>query len=242
MNFNNKVYIITGTNSGIGKSCAEMLLKKDAMVIGLDMKENTIIHSAYRHYVVDITDVPKIEDAFKDIKTRYLHIDGLANCAGIFATCKPFYELDLEEWNRVIETNLTGSFLVSKYVSHWMIQQNFGRIVNISCIRSKILRSNMADYAASKGGIATLTSAMAMDLAPYNIRVNCVAPGFTYTGMTSQSFSDPRIRNASEDIIPVGRIAEPEDIANVVLFLLSDLSDYINGETIFADGGYKIYK
>lgn len=98
------------------------------------------------------------------------------------------------------------------------------------------------DYAASKGGIVALTASMALDLAPYNLRVNCVAPGFTYTGMTANSFDNPEIRKSSESIIPVGRIAKPDDIAKVVLFLLSDLSDYINGETIYTDGGFKIAK
>jgi len=117
-----------------------------------------------------------------------------------------------------------------------------GKIVNISCIRSKIFRPNMADYAASKGGIISLTSAMALDLAKFNIQVNAIAPGFTYTGMTSKSFDNPEARKMSENLIPGGKIAMPEDISKVVIFLLSDLSDYINGETIFVDGGYGILK
>ncbi len=91
----------------------------------------------------------------------------------------------------------------------------------------------MADYAASKGSVLALTSAMALDLAAHNIQVNSIAPGFTYTGMTARSFDDLAVRKFSESIIPVGRIAKPEDIANVALFLLSDTADYINGETIF---------
>ncbi|NLW12056.1 MAG: SDR family oxidoreductase [Clostridiaceae bacterium] len=123
-----------------------------------------------------------------------------------------------------------------------MIENNRGKIVNISCIRSRIFRSNMAEYAASKGGVVALTSAMALDLAPFNIQVNSVAPGFTYTGMTAGSFDDDRVREYSESIIPAGRIAEPADIAKVVLFLLSENSDYISGETIFADGGFRVSK
>lgn len=100
----------------------------------------------------------------------------------------------------------------------------------------------MADYAASKGGVVALTSAMALDLEEYNIRVNSVAPGFTYTGMTAKSFDNPEVRAFSEKIIPAGKIASSADIAKVILFLLSDMADYINGETIFADGGFKISK
>ena len=123
-----------------------------------------------------------------------------------------------------------------------MIPKSHGSIVNISCIRSSIFRNNITDYAASKGGVVALTSAMALDLAPYNIRVNAVAPGFTYTGMTKASFDNENIRKESEELIPCGRLGTPEDISKVVLFLLSDMSDYTNGTNIYADGGYHIQK
>lgn len=242
MDFQNKVYVITGTNSGIGKSSAALLLNEDATVIGLDQKESSINHTRYKHYITDIRDEHRISEIFDEIISNYSRMDGIANCAGIFASSKPFYELSTSEWDNVIGTNLTGVFLVSKYAAQKMIKQKSGKIVNISCIRSSIFRSNMADYASSKAGVAALTASMALDLAPYNIRVNCVAPGFTYTGMTAKSFDNSEIRKVSEEMIPIGRIAEPEDIAKVVLFLLSDMSDYINGETIYADGGYKISK
>lgn len=242
MQFQDKVYVITGTNSGIGKACATLLLDREATVIGVDIKESSIEHPGYTHFISDIRDEQRISEIFDKIDSRYSRIDGLSNCAGIFASSKPFYELKSSEWDNVIGTNLTGVYLISKYAARRMINQKRGKIVNIGCIRSRIFRPNMADYAASKGGIVALTASMALDLAPHNIRVNCVAPGFTYTGMTARSFDNPEIRKSSEDIIPVGRIAEPKDIAKVVLFLLSDMSDYINGETIFTDGGFRIAK
>lgn len=100
----------------------------------------------------------------------------------------------------------------------------------------------MADYAASKAGIVSLTAVMALDLAEYNIFVNAIAPGFTYTGMTAKAFDDPSIPKQSEALIPRGKVAQPDDIANVALFLLSDKANYINEETIFVDGGYTIFK
>ena len=100
----------------------------------------------------------------------------------------------------------------------------------------------MTDYAASKGGVVALTSAMALDLAPHNIHVNAVAPGFTYTGMTKASFDNEEVRKQSEALIPEGRLGMPEDVSKVVLFLLSDMADYINGTNIYADGGYHIQK
>jgi NAD(P)-dependent dehydrogenase (short-subunit alcohol dehydrogenase family) len=242
MNFRDKIFIISGTNSGIGKTCAELLLEKNATVIGLDLENSSINHEKHLHYRVDIREEQRIASIIEEVYDKYRKIDGLANCAGIYASSKPFYDINIAEWNKVIETNLTGTFILSKYVSKKMIQHKNGKIVNISCIRSKIFRPNMAEYAASKGGVNNLTSVMALDLSPYNIRVNSVAPGFTYTGMTAESFNDSEERRFSESIIPVGRIATPIDIANVVLFLFSDMSDYINGETIFVDGGYKIAK
>ena len=238
----NKIYVVSGASSGIGRSCVDLLLEKGATIIGLDLHESEIKDNNYKHFIADIANENNIISAIKKIEKQCTKIDGLINCAGIFANSKPFYDLTFDEWNKVISTNLTGTFLLSKYISQIMIKNMNGKIVNISCIRSKIFRPNMADYAASKGGIISLTSAMALDLAKFNIQVNAIAPGFTYTGMTSKSFDNPEARKMSENLIPGGKIAMPEDISKVVIFLLSDLSDYINGETIFVDGGYGILK
>ena len=166
----------------------------------------------------------------------------LVNAAGVFANCKPFYELTTEEWDRVLNINTTGTFIVSRAVSKEMIAQKKGKIVNISCIRSTVFKQNIADYAASKGAVTSMTSAMALDLAPFNIQVNAVAPGFIYTGMTKASFDNPEVRAQSEALIPNGRLGMPEDISSVVIFLLSDMSDYVTGTMLFADGGYHLQK
>lgn len=217
------------------------MLDKEAIVVGLDIKQASISHERYIHYLLDVTDEEHIIVVLNEIDEKFGRVDGLVNCAGIYASSKPFFELGINEWNKVIATNLTGVFIITKYAALKMMKYKRGKIVNISCIRSRIFRPNMADYAASKGGVVALTSAMALDLTSHNIQVNSIAPGFTYTGMTAKSFNDPETRELSESI-PVGRIAKPEDIANVALFLLSDLSDYINGETIFVDGGFKVSK
>ncbi len=242
MNFTNKLFIVSGAGSGIGKACTELLLDYNATVIGIDIKNSSKFHESYTHYTVDVKNEKSVKLIVDEIERKYERIDGLVNSAGVFANSKPFYDLNVSEWNNVIETNLTGVFILSKYIASNMIKFKAGKIVNISCIRSKIFRPNMADYAAAKGGLVALTSAMALDLAAHNIRVNSVAPGFTYTGMTSNSFDNDEIRSSSESLIPVGKIAKSEDIANVVLFLLSEMADYINGETIFVDGGYRISK
>ena len=242
MTFKDKVYIVTGASSGMGKSCSELLLENDAVVIGIDKNDSTIEHDRYSHCKADVLDEEQIQKCISEVDSQYGYIDGLVNAAGIFGNNKPFYELTSEEWNKVISVNTTGTFIVSKAAAPVMIREKHGKIVNISCIRSTIFKNNMADYAASKGAVASMTSAMALDLAPYNIQVNSVAPGFIYTGMTAASFDMPDVRAKSEALIPNGRLGMPKDIASVVLFLLSDMSDYVTGTMLFADGGYHIQK
>lgn len=242
MTFKDKVFIVTGASSGMGKSCCELLLEKDAVVAGIDINDSTIEHDLYTHYKSDVLDENQIQKSISEVDSKYGHIDGLVNAAGIFSNNKPFYELTNEEWNKVISVNATGTFIVSKAAAPVMIREKQGKIVNISCIRSTIYKNNMADYAASKGAVASMTSAMALDLAPYNVQVNSVAPGFIYTGMTAASFDIPEVRAKSEALIPAGRLGMPKDIASVVLFLLSDMSDYVTGTMLFADGGYHIQK
>lgn len=242
MGFKDKVYIISGSASGIGKSTAEMLLKAEATVIGIDKQKSSIGSSRYYHYLASITDEARIDSIVKEVVEKFGKIDGLVNAAGRWGNSKPFYETETSDWENVLSVNLTGMYILSKYVSRVMIPQKQGRIVNISCIRSSIFRNNMTDYAASKGGVVSLTSAMALDLAPFNIQVNAVAPGFTYTGMTKASFDNEEVRKQSEALIPEGRLGMPEDISKVVMFLLSDMAYYINGTSVFADGGYHIQK
>ena len=238
MDFKGKKYVVTGASSGMGKSCAEMLLNEKAVVCGFDRSEGSIYHDNYTHFQVDITDEDAVKRCLEEIAGKYESIDGLVNAAGIWGNnaTRGFKKT----W--ILNVNTIGTFVMSKYVANVMIPQKRGKIVNISCIRSTIFRGNMADYAASKGAIVSLTSAMALDLAPFNIQVNAVAPGFIYTGMTAKSFDNPEIRSQSESLIPCGRIGTPDDIASVVMFLLSDLSDYMTGTNVFADGGYHIQK
>ncbi|MBN1524918.1 MAG: SDR family oxidoreductase [Spirochaetales bacterium] len=237
-----KIALVTGSSSGIGKSCCMELLKMGNKVVGIDVAASSIENADYMHKSIDITNEGHVRDAISDICQKYGKIDFLVNAAGIFASGKPFFELDLEKWNNVLSVNLNGTFIVSKHAAQVMIRQKYGKIVNIACVRAKVFRQNMADYASSKAAIVALTSAMALDLASYNIQVNAVAPGFTHTGMTSKAFDQPEIRKQSESLIPNGKIAEPDDITPAVIFLLSDGSNNITGTTIFSDGGYSISK
>lgn len=237
-----KVVVVTGSSSGIGRACVEKIISSGGAAIGLDLQTSTVSGGAFSHYHLDVRDEASLVSTMAVIDERFPAIDGLVNCAGVFSCSKPFYQMTTEEWDRTVSTNLTGTFLVSKHVAKRMMSNGRGKIVNIGCIRSRVFRPNMADYAASKAGVAGLTSAMALDLAPYNIQVNSVAPGFTYTGMTDRAFDTGDVRMRSEALIPAGRIAGPEDIARVVTFLLSEGADYITGETVVVDGGYSVSK
>jgi NAD(P)-dependent dehydrogenase (short-subunit alcohol dehydrogenase family) len=242
VDFKDRVVIISGASSGIGRACVVQLLGLGATVAGFDVVQAAITNPNYRHCTVDVTSEADIIQAVSDVDESHGKINGLVNCAGIFSSSKPFYEMSQQEWERVISTNLTGTFLCSKHVAAKMITSREGKIVNISCIRSRLVSPNMADYAASKGAVVTLTSAMAMDLAAFNIQVNSVAPGFTFTGMTEKAYAGPEVRQKRAAMVPLRRIANPDDIANVVLYLLSDASNYITGQTIFVDGGFTVSK
>jgi NAD(P)-dependent dehydrogenase (short-subunit alcohol dehydrogenase family) len=242
MDFTGKVYIVTGASSGIGLSCAEQIISLGGQVIGADKCEAAIENEAYEHSVISVTDEKAVEDLVNRVTEKYGHIDGLVNAAGIWGCGKPFYDMDSEAFQNVLDVNTKGTFLVCKYVARAMMNEKKGKIVNISCIRASVFRNNMTDYAASKGAVVSMTSAMALDLAPYNIQVNSVAPGFTYTGMTAASFDNPEVKEQSEKLIPQARLGMPRDISSVVIFLLSDLSDYMTGTNVFADGGYHIQK
>lgn len=240
MEFGDKVIIVTGASSGIGAACAKNLLDCGAHVIGFDVDAGRIAHSRYQHRSVDVRDENSVASAVTGVQSAFGRLDGLVSSAGIFSCSKPFYEISSEEWEKVVSTNLTGTFFCGKHAAGVMRAGKGGKIVNISCIRSRVVKRDMADYAASKGGVVALTAAMAVDLAPFNIQVNSVAPGVTLTGMTEKTYADPDVRKTREQKIPAGRVAYPEDIANAVLFLLSDAADYITGETIFVDGGFVV--
>lgn len=141
-----RVIAVTGSSSGIGRSCVEKMIDNNGFAVGFDIQESPTQHEHYMHYSVDVRDEAEIIRALHDVESHFPRIDGLINCAGEFSSSKPFYEMTSDEWNRVISTNLTGTFLVSKYLGQKMIRNRKGRIINISCIRSRIFRHNLNYY------------------------------------------------------------------------------------------------
>jgi len=206
----NKTIIITGTSSGIGKA-TKNLLKKQYNIIGLSRTEG-----------YDISDI-KVIDNF-DAENVFAIINNAAICIK-----KTFFDSDISDWEKTINTNLRAPwFLAKKFINQ--LKKNRGCIVNVSSIHSQATLEKNALYSMSKGGIEALTRAMALEMAPFGVRVNCVRPGSIMTPML-------HYEKDMENTIPIQRIADPMEIAKVINFLISDDSSYITGECITVDGG-----
>lgn len=174
---------------------------------------------------------------FVDVVNKaYGRIDVMVNNAAV-QTESPFWEISEETWDWVIGANLKGTFLCSRTVAEQMIPRKYGRIINMSSVHQEIPREGIAHYAASKGGIYMLTKVMALELAPYGISVNCVAPGAIATAMNQHILDSPDALAALERTIPRRRIGQPIDVAPAVIYLASDEADYVTGSTILVDGG-----
>ncbi|GAB6944455.1 SDR family NAD(P)-dependent oxidoreductase [Vulcanisaeta sp. JCM 14467] len=243
----NKVAIVTGAGQGIGRSIALRLARDGAIVVVTDItgKENETLNEikslggqgmALR---LDVTDLRMAEDVAKRVYDTYGHIDILVNNAGIYPF-KPFLEMTFDDWYKVINVNLNGTFNVTKAVVPYMIKQKYGRIINISSIAGNVMGfAGLTHYSASKAGIVGFTRALALELARYGITVNAIAPGAVKTPGAMQPGSEEQMK-MMEQVIPLGRLAEPEDIASVVAFLASDEAGYITGALVIVDGGWTI--
>ncbi len=217
--FAGRTIVVTGGASGIGQACAELAAGEGASVIVLD-----------RHNC-DVTDVAQVRAAFAGIE----RVDGLVNAAGI-AQRFPLGEQEEDGWRAVIDVNLNGLYLTTKYALERMARG--GSIVHISSAVALIGVRNRAAYTATKGAIVAMTRNMALDYAGRGIRVNCVCPGFARTGLTRGIFADLEKKARIEGMHPLGRMGEPEDIAKAVLFLLSDDASWITGIAMPVDGGF----
>lgn len=189
-------------------------------------------------YKMDLGDSKNIRDVMKQILTENEHVTGLINCAGIISK-KPFQEITDEEWERTIRINLTGTFTTCSAIFPYFVKMGQGRITNVSSVAGKIGGGLLgtAAYASSKAGVNGLTKAIAKEGGKYNISCNAVCPSFTHTPMT-QSLSDDPEKNAKViSMIPLGRAAEPVEIAQMILFFASDAASFVNGEIGDCDGG-----
>ncbi len=167
---------------------------------------------------------------------KWTKIDVLVNNAGV-GTISSLIEMTEEEWDYVLDINLKGMFLFTREVAKVMIKQEEGCVINLSSINEEVPLAGEIHYCVSKGGVKMLTRAVALELAPYNIRVNAIAPGMTETALTEEILVIPELRSAVLHQIPLGRIGRPKDIAKVAVFLASDYASWVTGSTICVDGG-----
>lgn len=249
MDLKGKVAIITGARRGMGKSHAMKLAKAGAKVVVSDISEEDcqkVVEEIKKNggeaiaIKCDVTKKEEVDSLVKKTIKRFSKVDVLVNNAGI-CQFKPFLELTEEEWDRTLDINLKGYFLCAQAVAKEMAKQKTGVIVNIASVASGQVGFGMATiahYCASKGGIIAMTEALAVELAPFGIRVNAVAPGMIETPMIDSVKQDPKMMKAMLAKVPMHRVGKPEEVANLVLFLASEQSSYITGSTVVVDGGW----
>lgn len=246
-----KVAIITGAGRGMGRAIALAFAKEGAHVVVNSQTETcekvaNEINASGGEAIAVRADVSKLNEVRRVVNStleKFGKIDVLVNNAGIFVGLAPLIDLEEEDWDRVFNVNLKGMFYFCKTVIPYMIKRNGGRIINISSIdpmRGAGFPMGGTHYAASKAGVIAMTKCLARELGQYGICVNSVAPGEIETDLSRDELDTPEKRAEFEKQIPLGRVGQPEDVAEVVVFLASNLSDYITGEIIKCDGGWQM--
>ena len=239
-NLENKNIIVTGASGGIGNSIVKKLNQAGANILasGTKIEKLEELKKNFENIKIlkfDISQSDKIAE-FIENATNELggSLDGLVNNAGITQDNLAI-RMSLEEWQKVININLTSTFLMSKFAIKKMLKNKSGKIVNITSVVGHTGNLGQANYTASKAAIVAMSKSLAIEYAKKNININCISPGFIKTAMTDNI--DEKFKEVIVSKIPSARLGEPDDIANAVLFLSSDQSDYINGETIHVNGG-----
>ncbi|MCX7896589.1 MAG: 3-oxoacyl-ACP reductase FabG [Rhodocyclaceae bacterium] len=239
----NKVAWVTGASRGIGRAIALALGRKGAIVVGTATGEEGAVRITQllaeanvrgRGVVLDVTDAAACARVLEDIEKEFGPVSILVNNAGITRDNLALRMKD-EEWQAVLETNLTAAFRLCRLVMRPMMKARYGRIINITSVVAASGNAGQANYCAAKAGVAGMTRALAQELGSRNITVNCVAPGLIDTDMT-KALSDAQ-REAMIKAIPVGRIGTPEDVAEAVAFLASEGAGFITGVTLHVNGG-----
>ena len=239
-NLKNKNIIVTGASGGIGNSIVKKLYEQDANILasGTKIEKLEELKSKYENIKIlkfDISQIDKIEE-FIENATKEIggNLDCIVNNAGITKDNLAI-RMSLDEWNKVIDINLTSTFFMSKFAIKKMLKNKSGKIINITSVVGHTGNLGQSNYTASKAGIIAMSKSLAIEYAKKNINVNCVSPGFIKTAMTDKL--DDKFKEAIISKIPSARLGEPDDIANAALFLCSNQSSYINGETLHVNGG-----
>jgi NAD(P)-dependent dehydrogenase (short-subunit alcohol dehydrogenase family) len=241
-----RVVVITGASNGIGAACARRLARDGARVALWDVAQapGSALSAELRATGEDACFIPcdvsskaAVDAAVALTMKEFGRIDGLVNNAGIFRAAE-FLDITEEDWDAVINVNLKGSFLVGQAVARQMVAQGRGAIVNMSSVNGLTAIATIASYNASKGGVNQLTRAMALGLIDHGVRVNAVAPGTIATDLARDAvLTSEAARQRILGRTPMKRLGEPDEIADVAAFLLSDASSYMTGEIVYVDGG-----
>ena len=240
MQLNKKNIIVTGASGGIGNAIVEKLYEQGGNVLATGTREKKLqeLKDKFKNIKTlkfDISNHDKIEE-FINNATDELggSLDCIVNNAGITKDNLTI-RMSMDEWSKVIDINLTSTFLMSKFAIKKMLKNKAGKIINITSVVGHTGNVGQANYTASKAGIVAMSKSLAIEYAKKNINVNCISPGFISTAMTDAI--DEKFKESIISKIPANRLGKPEDIANAVLFLASSGSDYINGETLHVNGG-----
>ena len=239
ISFKNKNILITGASGGIGKSLVKKFVELGANVVGtgtniekLDLLKKQ--HPTIKVKKFDISEHSRVESFIEDVALELGGLDILINNAGTNVDTLSLRMKD-EEWKKVIDINLTSTFLLSKHSIKIMLKNKFGRIVNITSVVGHTGNVGQSNYAASKAGIIGMSKSLAIEYAKKNITVNCVSPGFIVSNMTTNIAEKVKLYLTSR--IPMGKLGTGEDVSNCVAFLSSDQASYVTGETIHVNGG-----
>jgi NAD(P)-dependent dehydrogenase (short-subunit alcohol dehydrogenase family) len=256
MRVKDKVALVTGSGSGLGKAIATRLAAEGATIVVADINEQSasatvreLTSAGYKAvpYNVDVRDRAQLEELMRTIVEQFERIDILVNNAGV-TRHRPFLELNDADWDLVLAVDLKGVFYCAQAAAPHMVRQRYGKILNISSISGTGASSHHAggspagnaSYASAKAGVIQLTKTLARELGPHGINVNSVAPGFVLTPMTGTTRSPKEVEEhieARKQMAVLHRTGSPADIANAVLFLVSDEASFITGQTLYVDGG-----
>lgn len=236
--FSGQVAVITGGSGGIGKAISQRLQQSGAQVCNWDVHANTADQDS--HFIqVDVTSEQSVHEAMDQTLSKFGKIDIFVNSAGIAGPVANVSDYSLEDWHRVMDINLTGTFLCCRAVVAHMQKNNRGRIVNLASIAGKEGNPAQSAYSASKAGVIALTKSLGKELAKSEIRVNCIAPAMVATELLDQMTAEKRQENFSK--IPMGRAGLPEEIASIVAWLSSDDCSFCTGTVFDASGGRATY-
>ena len=244
-----KIVLVTGGSRGLGLGMAQALACAGADVallarskVRLD-KAADVIRNMYERRVItipfDLGNTNEIPSVFEQVKNSFGQIDVLVNAAGTNVR-KPAKDARIDEWDQVMGLNLKAVFFTCQEAARLMKDNGGGKVINVGSMTFERQVPNVALYSASKGGLRSLTQALALEWAPYNIQVNCIVPGRFWTAMTDKVFSNPELFQSAVSVIPQGRPGMSSDLAGTILLLATNASDYITGQSIVVDGGWMI--